>query len=277
MANDNENVLFLINDQIATEHARYKTMDNMILDSMFKRTLAKEGLFYHEHTLKCIGCYVKIKKINTKTLKRHTYSKECIVAINLLRHNKHSRKQSFKAFKAGRVNFKSPLLVDMLVERGFYTFGVSNQIKCSNCLVVFKYTNVHDAQQHHCKDCIFLNVNNNTNNDNDNNNVNDNDDDDNDDLLKKVTQWELSPPQNFNFNNSNNDNDNVVVVNAVPSAPPMDLLTTILECKICFDREKTVCFIPCRHLAVCDVCARKCKKCCICNANIEQKIITLPQ
>ncbi|ADD73784.1 IAP-2 [Lymantria xylina nucleopolyhedrovirus] len=62
----------------------------------------------------------------------------------------------------------------------------------------------------------------------------------------------------------------------IPSAPPVDAPVDVYEddinCKICFERPRNVCFLPCRHLCACAVCARRCSACCICRQTILNKI-----
>nr|AYU75247.1 apoptosis inhibitor [Spodoptera littoralis nucleopolyhedrovirus] len=39
-------------------------------------------------------------------------------------------------------------------------------------------------------------------------------------------------------------------------------------CKVCFERNRTVCFEPCHHVTVCEKCADKIDICCVCRADI---------
>lgn len=236
---------------------RFQTMSNMTLDNDLKLELAKTGLFFHNNIIKCIGCYITMDKIDIKRVKRHTYSDNCISSTNLLMINEVMRKKSFVSFKACRCQFKSQRIVDMLARRGFYSFGKTTYLRCSGCHVVFKYKTVDHAQQQHKKNCIFINA------------VDDNlifinkkVENNYEDVKKQILLADLPPPR----------------IDVMPSAPDCaDLSQQISECKICFNNEKSVCFMPCRHLVACTQCSRLCKKCCVCNAKIMQRIETLPQ
>ncbi|UZE89754.1 IAP-2 [Parapoynx stagnalis nucleopolyhedrovirus] len=233
-----------INAKIITATGRFETMTNMVLERDYKQCLAKEGLFYYNNMIRCIGCYITLKKLNQKHLKRHTFSDNCITTTNLLKNNETLRKKSFSAFKSSRRHFKKILVVDMLARRGFYSFGKRNYIRCSQCLVTFKYLSMENAQQQHCHDCDFLYAT--------------------DDCEKlsnqQILHSDLSPPNTY----------------LKPSAPELPSSDT-LECKICFDAERVVCFMPCKHLVACETCSRRCKKCCVCNEKIEHRIVTIPQ
>ncbi|USC25919.1 iap-2 [Palpita vitrealis nucleopolyhedrovirus] len=237
---------------ILTTEGRLETMHHMNLDSDHKLELAKSGLFFFNNVIKCIGCYVVMKKIDMKHVKRHTYSDNCISSTNVLMLNEFMRKKSFASFRCSRRQFaRQPVVVNMLAQRGFYSFGKPNHIRCSACHVVLKYKSVEIAQNEHKPKCKFINASY--------------------DCVKKIIKNELPPPR----------------INVIPSAPPLPqssssstetpTIQQISECKICFENEKSVCFLPCRHLAVCVQCARRCKKCCVCNAPIKQCIQTLPQ
>ncbi|XP_033359676.1 E3 ubiquitin-protein ligase XIAP-like [Bombus vosnesenskii] len=41
------------------------------------------------------------------------------------------------------------------------------------------------------------------------------------------------------------------------------------SCKVCMERESTICFLPCGHLATCQYCSLAFKKCIICGNNIK--------
>ncbi|ANF29719.1 iap2 [Catopsilia pomona nucleopolyhedrovirus] len=276
---------------ILSTDGRYQTMANMMLDNDTKLDLAKTGLFCHNNLIKCIGCYTTMDKIDVKLVKRHTYSDNCISSTNLLMLNETMRKRSFVSFKSARRQFKSQLIIDMLARRGFYTFGKPSHLRCSGCRIIIKYTTIDDAQKQHKQNCRFIHVFDdhlttiNICNDINKpfNAVNNNSDNDNDIDDRQILTSDLPPPET---NGKIVVANNIAVVAAAvsePSAPCLsellthDQQTAAVECKICFDREKSVCFMPCRHLAVCVECSRRCKKCCVCNAKILQRIETLPQ
>jgi hypothetical protein len=243
-----------INAMIITTEGRLKTMNNMVLENDYKRVLAKEGIFYYNNMLRCIGCYTVLKKVNTKHLKRHTFSDNCITSTSVLMNNEVLRKKSFTQFKTARRHFKKILVVAMLARRGFYSFGKSNYIRCSYCLVSFKYVSVESAQQQHTVECVFVNAIDEQKEDNAS-------DDEYPINEKQIFQANFPPPESFS--------------KLIPSAPVLS--DNYVECKICFDKERSVCFMPCRHLYTCKECSRRCKKCCICNAKIDKYISTITQ
>ncbi|ABI13853.1 inhibitor of apoptosis protein 2 [Anticarsia gemmatalis multiple nucleopolyhedrovirus] len=232
---------------ILSTHGRVKTMTPLLLDNVQKMDLAKTGFFFHNNMLKCIGCRTTMDKIDTKRVKRHTYSDYCISATNALLANESLRKQSFCSFKWARRQFASqPRVIDMLSRRGFYCFG--KRLRCAGCKAVVAYESVDAAQRGHDAVCAFRHVV----------------DVNLDESTFKVLQADLSPPR---------------LERVEPSAPQADSSSSsiVSECKVCFSNEKSVCFLPCRHLAVCATCSPRCKKCCVCNGKITSRIETLPQ
>ncbi|AGA16222.1 iap-2 protein [Thysanoplusia orichalcea nucleopolyhedrovirus] len=249
--------LMQFNFLILSTDGRFKTMTNMALENEYKLELAKTGLFFHNNLIKCIGCRIIMDKINAKKVKRHTYSNYCISSTNALMFNEAMRKKSFTSFKSCRRQFASAsAVVDMLARRGFYHFGKPGVLRCCGCHVVFKYKTVDCAQRQHKQNCRFINAIEDY--------LLDKPVDKFSDLEKEILTADLAPPPRLEVS---------------PSAPPAESLTTnsVSECKVCFDKEKSICFMPCRHLAVCADCSRRCKRCCVCNAKIIQRIETLPQ
>lgn len=58
---------------------------------------------------------------------------------------------------------------------------------------------------------------------------------------------------------------------------PMEKLLQLQReklCKICLDRDYSVVFIPCAHLATCEECSKPLEKCPICCGVITQKVKT---
>nr|AFS51961.1 DekiORF83 [Dendrolimus kikuchii nucleopolyhedrovirus] len=254
--------LELFNLLIASTEGRFQTMQNMSLDNDLKRQLAKTGLYYYDSTLKCVGCDATMDKINDKLVKRHTFSKNCTSSANALAFNEAMRRRSFASFKTCRRQFKSRDTVDALVRRGYYSFGKPGHLKCAGCDLVFKYTTLEAAQrQRHRIECIFFDppLSSSSPSSPSSKNISC--------AVKNVLWSDLPPPK----------------INTLPSAPvdddddDDDRLNRALECKICFEKEKSVCFMPCRHLATCAQCSRRCKRCCVCNAKIVHTIETLPQ
>lgn len=232
---------------ILSTQGRVKTMSSMLLEHSQKMDLAKTGLFFHNNLIKCIGCHMTMDKIDARRAKHHTYSGSCISATNALLSNETLRRQSFDSFKWARRQFKSKIrVVDMLSRSGFYCFNKPSRIRCAECKVVTAYVSVDDAQNKHdsmCKFRYMVNID-----------------------LDGCTKIDLPPPQ------LQPKLDTTLSFKA--TAPPD---TSLLECKVCFENEKSVCFLPCRHLVVCTECSPRCKRCCVCNSKITSRIETLPQ
>ncbi|QDL57043.1 IAP-2 [Dione juno nucleopolyhedrovirus] len=243
---------------LLSTQGRVLTMAPMCLDDAQKIDLATAGLFFHNNTIKCIGCRVTMDKVDARRVKRHAYSDNCISATNALLANERLRARSFASFKWARRQFKlQARVVDMLSRRGFYCFGKRARLRCVGCKAITTYVSVDDAQRAHDAACAFRHVF---------------DLDLNDDcaLLSKVMQTDLPPPPPP----SRSSSDTPPPPPSAPSAPP-DL--GVSECKVCFANEKSVCFLPCRHLVVCAECSSRCTRCCVCNAKISSRIHTLPQ
>lgn len=258
MQNKNASDFF---SSILFTHGRFKTMSNMILDDDFKLELAKTGLFMQNEFVKCIGCNIIMKKINAKLVKRHKFSENCISAINSLRCNEAVRKKSFVSFKTCRRRFRSQHIICKLAKCGFYSFGKTTYVKCSCCHVIFKFNTIEHAQKQHHSKCVFVEIDDLQEQDNDSFNL--------ENAKEQVMNQDFRPPLTF-------------MQPSAPFAEEIAATTTIhlsetSECKICFEEEKSVCFLPCRHLAACVKCSRRCKKCCVCNSVIKRRIETLPQ
>ncbi|AGR57117.1 IAP-2 [Choristoneura rosaceana nucleopolyhedrovirus] len=231
---------------LLSTHGRVMTMSPMSLDHAQKLDLARTGLFFHNNLIKCIGCRMIMVKVDAHCAKRHTYSDSCISATNALLTNENLRRQSFFSFKWARRQFKSQIrVVDMLSRRGFYCFGKRARLRCAGCKAVATYVSVDDAQRVHAATCTFRHVV-----DFDLDNC----------ALLKIVESDLAPPR----------------LEPVTASAPPDI-AAMSECKVCFANEKSVCFLPCRHLVVCAKCSQRCKRCCVCNSKIESRINTLPQ
>ncbi|AGR56971.1 IAP-2 [Choristoneura occidentalis alphabaculovirus] len=240
---------------LLSTHGRVATMSPMSLDHAQKVDLARTGLFFHNNLIKCIGCRTTMDKVDARRAKRHTYSDSCISATNALLVNENLRKQSFSCFKWARRQFRSQTrVVDMLSRRGFYCFGKRARLRCAGCKAMAAYVSVDASQRAHATACTFRHVV---------------DFDISEGDLFKIVKSDLPPPRL-------EPHELNAPTPAKPSAPP-DVAAAVSECKVCFANEKSVCFLPCRHLVVCAECSPRFKRCCVCNNKIASRINTLPQ
>ncbi|AFY62884.1 iap 2 [Philosamia cynthia ricini nucleopolyhedrovirus virus] len=233
---------------LLSTQGRARTMALMSLDHAQKTDLAQAGLFFHNNLIKCIGCSVAMDKIDAKCVKRHAYSSDCVAATNALLASEALRAQSFARFKWARRQFGlQPRVANMLARRGFYCF--KHKLRCAGCKCVVAFKSVDLAQRAHSATCAFRHVV-----------------DLDAHVIGTILGTDLPPPK-LHENKASRANR--------PSAPPAD--NSVSDCKVCFDSEKSVCFLPCRHLAVCAACSPRCKRCCVCQGKIASRIETLPQ
>ena len=56
---------------------------------------------------------------------------------------------------------------------------------------------------------------------------------------------------------------------------PIKLVKVVSEmkCKVCYEKEAKMLFLPCRHNIACEECSKVLKICPVCNAKIEQAIL----
>ena len=52
--------------------------------------------------------------------------------------------------------------------------------------------------------------------------------------------------------------------------------TTSMDCKVCFDRQIEVLFIPCKHLVCCATCAALSKTCPVCRRHVSETLRVFP-
>ncbi|AWW14421.1 iap-2 [Hyposidra talaca nucleopolyhedrovirus] len=288
---------------------RFATLDtiaNLMEDD--KRQLAKHGFYWDRTVYRCAYCATIMNKLNSKTLKYHTFS-TCKRSIQLLRENESLRRSSFKNFKLARTKFKN--YADRLAENGFFYHGARNEIKCCECaLVVIKLSRFdafHIVHKEYSPFCSFNSENSNNTASHLNNQF----------LMQpsappppaaheSITTWsnsiinEKSDLINEKSDLINEDNYKLYPILATTDmshyAQPLDLelldskplnskSSNDLEtaavvaseknkmCVVCFEREREICFLPCGHVSVCELCATKCKKqCWICRKPVKNKI-----
>lgn len=96
----------------------------------------------------------------------------------------------------------------------------------------------------------------------------------------------ISPPESVNINdfiydfdlpNNENENGNNIVTNEGESNSPNienqhQINNERLLCKICFIREIETLLLPCKHLAICKICAENIQECVVCRSIIGLKI-----
>ncbi|AUV65363.1 IAP-2 [Alphabaculovirus myunipunctae] len=245
-------------------NVRLASLRDLCLADEYKRNLAAIGI-YHDgnYGYKCAFCSLYLKRLDAHKLKYHTFS-VCPMATQRLFENVTLRKQSFQRFKTARVRYKNDY--DRLAQNGFYYYGKKAKIRCAGCLFnivkLSKYDSAEDIHRTYSPTCPFnapsapppspptpqliSNIY--------------------PRLPTKIDDYNetagvVSENDDVDDSNSNDEGD-AVSENEDDS----------VMCKICFDRHRDTCFMPCRHMSACNVCAAKCRVCCICRVKIEKRI-----
>ncbi|AAZ38261.1 IAP-2 [Agrotis segetum nucleopolyhedrovirus A] len=230
--------------------ARLATYENSCLTQDYIRNLANTGIYRDSNNgYKCAFCPLYLKKLDAHQLKYHTFS-TCPVATRRLFANETLRKESFKKFKTARVHYKSQY--EELAKNGFYYYGTKVEIRCSDChIVIVKLHREDNVEQIHrlwSPECYFNSPS-----------APPPDDDFDEDNANAGESIGLYPQLPLH------EDDTIVNFGASsPAATADDIM-----CKICFERERDTCFLPCRHVSTCSDCAKRCKVCCICREKIK--------
>ena len=219
---------------------------------------------------RCAYCPLYMKRLEARRIKYHTFS-TCPKSTQRLMENETMRKQSFLKFKASRAHYRDNYKV--LAKNGFYYYGKKTEIRCSYCkLVIVKLNDGDDIKLVHCRhspECLF----------NDTaapSAPNFEDVSDNSNHHDVAYRYErMYPDLSTEFNDdkftddifSNDKDETSVVINDSKKLGVDDIM-----CKICFERERDTCFLPCRHVSTCSECAKRCKVCCICREKIRNKL-----
>ncbi|QEI03605.1 IAP-2 [Rachiplusia nu nucleopolyhedrovirus] len=256
---------------------RLDSFQETLLTNSYKKDLAKSGIYYEpgNGVFKCAFCNLYMLKLNMRTLKYHTYS-ICPMATSALKSNKTMRTESFKKFKTARKVYGER--ANELSVNGFYYYGKKTEIRCASCLLTIVKLNKADAiESIHSKyspDCTIhsppsappVSELDNSN------------DDIEPDLFKidkPVSRLYPSLSEPDSDDNENNDSDNI---DNCESSSEMTQECKNKDdddaklCKICFEREKNTCFLPCKHISTCMICAKKCKICCICRVKVKERL-----
>lgn len=228
---------------------RLATFENMSLDNEYVLDLVQTGIYRDALcNYRCAYCSLYMKKLDARQLKYHKFS-TCEMATFRLLNNETLRKQSFTKFKTARVYFRDKL--KELANNGFYYYGVKFEIRCSSCLLTIVKLNKQDdiCQIHHkySPTCKFN--------------------------APSAPAWE--PDDNYSSNHLYPKLPLCDDATVNYSDEPKQTITSAhddVTCKICFEREREVCFLPCRHVSTCWECANKCKVCCICREKIKNKL-----
>ncbi|ACI47459.1 IAP-2 [Spodoptera litura nucleopolyhedrovirus II] len=243
---------------------RLETFENSCLSREYINDLVAVGIYRDALcNYKCAYCPLYLKKLDARRLKYHAFS-TCPMATERLYKSEALRKQSFRKFKASRAHYQDNL--ETLAKNGFYYYGKKLEIRCSSCKLVIVKLNagddVHLIHAQHSPNCHFTAAAPSAPNWDD---VEDNDRD----------YAHIYP--DLSALNNNNDTNNDIIADGDISIFSDDKVTNItsdddIMCKICFERERDTCFLPCRHVSTCSECAKRCKVCCICREKIKNKL-----
>lgn len=72
-------------------------------------------------------------------------------------------------------------------------------------------------------------------------------------------------------------NDNNTNTTSIKGAVDTVTLAKFIEdedlCAICFDHQRDIVFLPCKHFCVCWECGKRVDKCLMCRAEVEKKLL----
>nr|ANS70965.1 inhibitor of apoptosis 2 [Lymantria dispar multiple nucleopolyhedrovirus] len=245
----------ILGADLAPPAVRLKTLSNANLTNDDKTKLVNAGIYYslERRQFACAFCSFAMKKFNSRALKYHTFS-HCARSAELLQNNAALRKVSFKAFRAAVKMHKTEERADTLASCGFYFNGQCRETHCAYCgMAIVKLKRNDDLDFIHriySPNCAYVKLK-------------------RERTLRAQQPQPSAPPAPSAPPPDENIGGFVPPCRVDPAAADDD---DDASCKICFDRNRNVCFLPCRHLCVCSVCARKCSVCCICRQAIAHKI-----
>ncbi|CDG72428.1 Inhibitor of apoptosis 2 iap-2 [Spodoptera exigua multiple nucleopolyhedrovirus] len=251
---------------------RLETFENSCLTREYIDDLVAGGIYRDALcNYKCAYCSLYIKKLDARRLKYHTFS-TCPMATERLFVNEALRKQSFLKFKTSRTHYRDNR--ETLAKNGFYYYGKKFEIRCSSCkFVIVKLKADEDVwiiHAHYSPNCHF-----NAPSAPNWEDIDDDDDDidiNNNVITRKNNQYaNIYPNLNDDKLNNNDDDDISIFSNDKITNSAASNIDDIM-CKICFERERDTCFLPCRHVSTCAECAKRCKVCCICREKIKNKL-----
>lgn len=260
---------------------RLDSMSTTFLTKDYQKNLAKFGIYYERGNgaYQCAFCELYMLKLNMRTLKYHTYS-TCPMATKIMRDNIVMRRESFNKFKIARNVYSK--LADELSENGFYYYGCKFKIRCAECLLTIVKLNKTDAIElvhaRYSPDCIFNNKPSAPSLDN----MNDKYSHTNQNNNKVTAVGRLYPLLSDPLTVDDKSSEKVLQQNDTMQKITLDddgvkHKTDTNEddyklCKICFEKEKNTCVLPCKHVSTCMDCAKKCKTCCICRVKVKERL-----
>ncbi|UJZ89033.1 iap-2 [Erannis ankeraria nucleopolyhedrovirus] len=255
---------------------RFETLGKLYLMNDDKKRLAQQGIYFDSNCdkYKCAYCTLTMVKFVERTIKYHAFS-TCIKSMQLLCDNESLRKKSFQSFRIARHKYKNT--VDYFARNGFYFNGTNAEVKCSDCGIVIvkliKGDSVEMIHRRYSPHCIFNNI---------------------------ITSFDspiakASAPALDDIEEDNNECHQMQTFrgdynNLYPaltetvenkkiyeeSAPNHNQFNNIdssggegATCLICLERQREICFLPCGHVSVCEICSNGCQKCCICREKVK--------
>ncbi|ACO53512.1 IAP-2 [Euproctis pseudoconspersa nucleopolyhedrovirus] len=234
------------------------TSSKIYLTQNEKNNLVSQGIYYdaNDAIYRCAYCAFVTDSYADGILKYHTYS-ACPKSTEILFNSQTTRKKSFESFKTSRKQFAR--CAQELAVNGFYYNGGFRDIRCSCCPMVIKKLNKNDCvkivHKVYYPQCVF-------------------------NVESDVATFEVNPtapsaPPSWTDEHDDlwrcsveNANDNFVNQIAASDSANQDSCL----CKICFERERQICFLPCGHVSACEKCAKRCSKCCMCRKLVKTKI-----
>ncbi|AAR28844.1 iap2 [Leucania separata nucleopolyhedrovirus] len=236
---------------------RFETLNEIIKNADYRvlMRMARMGLHYDpfRQLIRCVRCDFTSRPI-VEHMYNHDYS-NCVGVLRIMANSANARFDSFRTWQHPNVSFRR------IAESGFYYLGLNDTVCCPSCGLYLTnwFNRGDDPFREHARwssSCPLL-----------------------ESLSRQKTVVALasapplldepvrSHPNALTRPNANGSSPaHVLDANGSSSADDEML------CKVCFERERNVCFVPCRHVCVCEDCAKRCQKCYVCRQKVTSLI-----
>jgi len=236
---------------------RFVSMNGIVNNNDYRvlMRMARMGLYYVSNLIRiqCVYCDFTCRPF-MESMYNHEYS-TCKGVFRVMTNSINARLDSFRNWPYPDVPFVR------LAESGFFYFGINNTVCCPCCKLSFTnwFNRGDDPFREHArwsKSCLLVEA-----------------------LKEKpivavasapVLDEPVHPTVPIDHRKvATETNRSTQAMNPTDRSLQDD---TDLMCKVCFERERNVCFVPCRHVSVCENCAQRCQSCCVCRQKISSLI-----